>query len=48
MKREGVVVDLRSLSYSEWEAQGSKPTDLDAAAVLICEGILNSHASIDA
>ena len=47
MEHESVVVDLRSLSYSEWGVQGSKPTDLDVAADLICEGILNSHASIE-
>ncbi len=46
-EREGVVVDLRSLSYAEWTAQGSKPDDLNAAADLICQGVFNSHASIN-
>lgn len=46
LEREGMVVDLRSLSYAEWTAQGSKPATPDAAADLICQGVLNSHASI--
>jgi hypothetical protein len=47
-KYGGLVADLRKLKYYPWDAQGSRPENLDQAADMVVDTILRSHPSFDA
>ncbi len=44
----GEVIDLRSIEYLSWSAQGSRPRDFEAVADKIAEGVLRAHAGSEA